>query len=449
MKITFYGAAKVVTGSNYLLEAAGKKILIDCGLHQGSRFAERQNFEDFPYDPKEIDAVCITHAHLDHSGLLPKLFKQGFRGQVFSTLPTRDFAELLLLDSESLLSKEAEKEGRPPLYTAEDIVALMKRWQGVPYHEPVGIGEVEVRFFDAGHILGSGIVAFRAEGKRIVFSGDLGNVATPLIKETERVEAADYCVLESTYGNRIHEDVKKRKDLLEDVIEETVTRGGTLMIPAFAMERTQELLIEINELVKNGRIPRVPVFIDSPLAIKLTAVYEKYKSHFNKEAFAEYGIKGAQIFDFSGLRMTLTPEQSKEINEISPPKVIIAGSGMSNGGRILHHERRYLSDPKSTILFIGYQAKNTLGRQILDGAKSVRIFGEDIAVRCKVVAIGGYSAHADQEKLLSWLSPMRDDLRKVFLVHGEEESIAALGTKIRDTLAIEVAAPNLGESFEL
>lgn len=449
MRITFHGAAKAVTGSNYLLEADGKKILIDCGLRQGGRFAERQNFENFPYDPKEIDAVCITHAHLDHSGLLPKLVRAGFSGKVYSTPPTRDFAEQLLLDSETLLSKEAERENMPPLYTSEDVISLMNMWQPVKYHEPLSIGNVQIEFFDAGHILGSSIVTIKAEGKRIVFSGDLGNVATPLIKETEYIEKADYCVMESTYGNRNHEDVAGRKDLLEDVIEETVTKGGTLMIPAFAMERTQELLLEINELVKNGRIPKSPVYIDSPLAIKLTAVYEKYKNYFNKDAFAASGLTGLPLFNFSGLHMTLTPEQSKEINDVPPPKVIIAGSGMSNGGRILHHERRYLSDPKSTILFIGFQASGSLGRQILEGAKIVRIFGEEIPVRCRVVSIGGYSAHADQAKLLEWLSSMRETVKKVFLVHGEEESSAALAIQIRDNLALEAVAPSIGESYEL
>jgi metallo-beta-lactamase family protein len=449
MRLTCYGAAKMVTGSNYLLEIGGKKILIDCGLHQGSHFSERKNFELFPYDPKEIEAVLITHAHLDHTGLLPKLVRSGFSGAVYSTPPTRDFAEQLLLDSEGLLLKEAERENLPPIYTMEDVTALMTLWKPVQYHVSIPVAGAQVEFFDAGHILGSSIVAIKAEGKRIVFSGDLGNASTPLIRETEFIEKTDYCVMESTYGDRIHEDVSRRKDLLEDAIEETAMKGGVLMIPAFAMERTQELLLEIHELAKNGRIPKSPVFIDSPLAIKLTAIYEKYRNYFNTEEFPDGGTNGAHLFNFPGLHFTLTPEQSKEINNVAPPKVIIAGSGMSNGGRILHHERRYLSDPRSTILFIGFQAYGSLGRQILDGAKVVKIFGEEVPVRCRVLAIGGYSAHADQVKLLEWVDAMRKSVKRIFLVHGEEGASEALATKIRDTMALDAVVPDMGRGYDL
>lgn len=449
MRLTCYGAAKMVTGSNYLLETDGKKILVDCGLHQGSRFSERQNFDPFPYDPKEIEAVFITHAHLDHTGLLPKLVRDGFRGEVYSTPPTRDFAEQLLIDSESLLLKEAEHQNMPPLYGTEHIELLMTLWRPVQYHTKIKVGKIEAEFFDAGHILGSSIVELKAENKRIVFSGDLGNVSTPLIRETEFVKNADYCVMESTYGDQIHEDVARRRDLLERAIVETVNAGGTLMIPAFAMERTQELLLEINELVKAKRIPKVPVYIDSPLAIKLTAIYEKYMSYFNTKEFPNKGMWSMPLFNFPGLHMTLTPEQSKEINDVVPPKVIIAGAGMSNGGRILHHERRYLSDRKSTILFIGFQAEGSLGRQIFDGAEKVTIFGEEVPVRSRVLAIGGYSAHADQNKLLEWAGAMQKNVKGIFLVHGEEAASEALAVKIREQFDLTVTVPDIAKTYEL
>ncbi len=436
----------MVTGSNYLLETQGKKILIDCGLHQGGKLAERENFEKFPYDPKEIETIFITHAHLDHTGLLPKLVRDGFRGVIYSTPPTRDFAEQLLIDSERILVKEAEREQMPPLYTMEHIELLMTLWRPVQYHTLAKAGDVEAMFFDAGHILGSSILELKAEGKRIVFSGDLGNVSTPLIRETESITNADYCVMESTYGDQIHENIDTRRDLLERAIVETINAGGTLMIPAFAMERTQELLLEINELMRGKKIPKVPVYIDSPLAIKLTAVYEKYASYFNTKEFPAVHMP---FFDFPGLHLTLTPEQSKEINDVLPPKIIIAGAGMSNGGRIVHHERRYLSDPKSTILFIGFQAEGSLGRKIFDGAKTVQIFGEEILIRCRVLAIGGYSAHADQVKLLEWVGAMRAKVKKVFLVHGEEYASEALAVKIRDQFKLEVIVPDLAKTYEL
>ena len=295
------------------------------------------------------------------------------------------------------------------------------------------------------------ICVFTNEGKKIVFSGDLGNVATPLVKDTEPLFDTDYILIESTYGNRIHENLDIRKDMLENSIEETVKAGGTLLIPAFAMERTQDILFELNELVENGRIPKIPIFIDSPLAIKLTSVYKKYSQdpdYFDEESLAVMR-RGDKIFDFPGLKFTLTTEQSKEINNVFPPKVIIAGSGMSQGGRILHHEMRYLPDPKSSILFIGYQAKGSLGRQILEGAKSVKIFGEDIQVRCKIRNISGYSAHADQIKLLNWLKSAHSNFKKVFVVQGEEDQAIPFAQKIVDELAAETIIPSRGEEVML
>ncbi|MBI2514867.1 MBL fold metallo-hydrolase [Candidatus Wolfebacteria bacterium] len=451
MKLTFHGGAKTVTGANYLLENDSTKILVDCGLHQGSSFCEKHNFEPFPYDPKTIDAVFVTHAHIDHIGRLPQLVKSGFRGKIFSTPPTKDFAEYLLIDSEHLLTKEAESKGLASIYGLQDIPPTMAKWERIPYHQKIKIKNFSAELFDAGHILGSSFISIISEGKRIVFSGDLGNIATPIVRDTEPLPKTDYALIESTYGARLHEDLDTRQEVLEDLIEDTVKAGGVLMIPAFAMERTQALLFELNELAENGRIPRVPIFIDSPLAIKLTSVYQKYSGdprYFDEEATALLK-KGDAIFDFPGLKFTLTPEQSKETNRVPPPKVVIAGAGMSQGGRILHHESRYLSDPKSSILFIGYQAQGSLGRQILDGAKTVRIFDQEIPVRCRTKSIGGYSAHADQARLLQWLTPPRSSIKKIFVVQGEEEQSAALSQKIKDELAIDAHIPSQGESVVL
>ncbi len=448
MKLKFCGGAKSVTGANYLIDDS---VLVDCGLNQGSNFLEKINFEPFAYDPKIIKAVLITHAHIDHIGRLPQLYKAGFRGDIFSTPPTKDFAEELLLDSENILEKEARDKNKEPIYSIEDVGNVMRLWKKVDYHEKLKINGLDIEFLNAGHILGSSVISVSSGGKRIIFSGDLGNSPAPFIKDAEVIENADYVLMESAYGDRLHENLGARKELLEDFVEEIVKAGGTLMIPAFAMERTQELLFELNELVENGRIPKAPVFVDSPLAIKLTSVYKKYSQdtkYFREEAITLLK-KGDAIFNFPGLKTTLTTEQSKEINSVPPPKIIIAGSGMSQGGRILHHEMRYLPDPKSAILFIGYQVNGSLGRRILNGEKWVKIFGEEISVKCKIKSIAGYSAHADQRQLLDWLRPMRISAKKVFIVQGEEKGMSVLAQKVRDELALEAVIPSIGEEFVL
>ena len=451
MKLTFVGGARSVTGANYLLETKESKILIDCGLHQGGRVCEKENYDDFPYDLTEIDALFITHAHIDHVGRAPRLYRLGFRGDVFSTEPTKEFAEGLLMDSQDLLSREAIGAGRELLYDDKDINGLMSLWKTTGYHKEILLKDLKITLFDAGHILGSASIFIEAEGKKIVFSGDIGNAPAPLVRNPEKIEGADYALIESAYGGRLHEDANERRQILEDLIEEAVQSGGTIMIPAFAMERTQEILYELNGLVEAGRIPQIPVFLDSPLAIKLTSIYNKYVNnpeYIDKESM-ELFKKGDAIFRFPGLEFVLKTEDSKKIIEKGGPKIIIAGSGMSNGGRIVRHEAHHLKDEKNTLLIVGYQAKGSLGRMILDGAKSVRIVGEEVPVRAKVKAIGGYSSHADQDGLLNWLRPMRSTLKKVFIVQGEEDQMVILEKAIKDKLAIEAVIPQIGESIEL
>ena len=453
MKLYFYGGVGgSVTGANYLIECGGTKVLVDCGLRQGGRLAERENYAPFPYDPGEISAVLITHAHLDHIGRIPKLYRDGFRGRIFATHPTLDLARLSLDDSLHLLKEEAEELNQKPLFTEDDLVNCWKLTHGRPYHQDIEINpNIKIKFNDAGHILGSSIVeVFLSEAGRkvkIVFSGDLGNPPTPLLKPTEFVDNADYVLVESAYGDRLHEDKTRRKEKLLSVVESAVRNGGVLMIPAFALERTQELIFELNSLAESGRVPKIPVFIDSPLAIKATAVYQKYSDYFNKEAV--YLIKsGDDLFNFPGLEFSLTTESSKAINTVPPPKVVIAGSGMSEGGRIVHHERRYLPDPKSTLLIIGYQTQNTLGRRLLDGAQEIKMFGEMIQVRAQIKAIGGYSAHADQAKLLDWVGHIKN-VKKVFVVQGEAGPAAALAGKIKSDLGVEAGVPQVEQVVEL
>ncbi len=461
MRLTFYGGAGSVTGANYLLEIKDpsqphgvRKILIDCGLHQGGRFVEGLNYEPFLYKPAEISAVFVTHAHIDHTGRLPKLLKEGFTGTVYSTPPTRDFAKLLLLDSEHILGQDADHDHRPHLYSINDIENLMKQWRGVPYHETISLRTPghppvgEVTLYSAGHILGSATIVVRAEGKTVVFSGDLGNSPSPLIGPSECPTDADYCIMESAYGNRVHESLANRHQKLEAVILETIRAGGCLMIPAFALERTQILLLELHDMFERHKIPAVPTFIDSPLAIKLTTVYNLYRDYFRPE-LAQHFIDIQDMFRFPGLHMTATPEESKAINYVANPKIVIAGAGMSQAGRILHHEQRYLSDPKSTLLIFGYQAKGSLGRLLLDGAKQVRILGEVVEVRAKVKAIGAYSAHADQTQLLAWLKPLVPKVKEVFLVQGEDMAAHVLADKIKETYGVNAIVPSEGSSVVL
>lgn len=454
MKLHFLGGTGTVTGAKYLLETkAGKaksvKLLIDCGMVRGAKEAEDENYKDFAFNALEIDYLFLTHAHIDHIGLVPKLYKDGFRGKIFATLPTADLAKLTLEDSQKISEREAREHGRTPIYEKDDIKKSLSLIETIHYNKKYKlIDEIYFRFQDAGHILGSAIIEIWADNKKIVFSGDLGNAPTPLLNPPAKIIEADYVLIESTYGDRIHEDKLKRKEKLENIIEETFGKKGVLMIPSFAIERTQELLFELNELVEHNRIPKVPIFIDSPMAIRATEIYKKHQNYFNKEAM-QLIKSGDNLFNFPGLVLTETVEKSKSINKIAPPKLIIAGSGMSTGGRIVFHEKMYLSNPDNCLLIINFQVKNSLGRKLLQGAKKAVIFREEIPVRAKIITIEGYSSHADQKDLYTWLSGFSKPIKNVFAIHGEEKSSKALVQKIKDHLGISASIPKIGKIVEL
>ncbi|MEK7140846.1 MAG: MBL fold metallo-hydrolase [Patescibacteria group bacterium] len=447
-KITFCGGVGSVTGSNFLFEADGKKILIDCGLTQGIKLADDLNWGPFPYNPAEIDILFITHAHVDHLGRVPKLIEEGFRGKIYSTKPTRALASPMLEDTMGILSKN-QNFNLGKIYTAENIKLALTLWSGFDYHENIKITEnLSASFKNAGHILGSGMLELIYNGKKILFTGDLGNSPSPLLPDTERVTDADYLIMESVYGDRNHESRDERRKFLEETIEDNYKRKGTLIIPTFSLERSQELLFELNELVENHRIPVMPIFLDSPLAIRLTEIFKQYKNYFNETAQKALS-EDKHLFNFPGLHSTLHSEESKMIGNVPNPKVVIAGSGMSSGGRVVHHERHYLPDPNNTLLLLGYQSVGTPGRLIQEGVKTVHISGEYVQVRAHIVTISGYSGHKDSDGLLRFVEDMQDTVKKVFVVMGEPRSATFLVQKLRDNLGINAYAPEPDDSVEL
>ena len=447
-KITFCAGAGSVTGANFLFEIDDKKILIDCGLTQGTEIAEDVNWLPFPYDPKEIDILFVTHAHVDHIGKIPKLISGGFQGRIYSTKPTRALTGPMLEDTAGILSRN-KQFNLDKVYSEENIKKAFIQWLSFDYHEKIKITDnLEASFKNAGHILGSAMVEFIYDGKKVLFTGDLGNSPSPLLPDTEKVTEADYLIMESVYGDRNHESRNDRRKLLEEVIEDNYKRKGTLIIPTFSLERSQELLFELNDLVENNRIPIMPIFFDSPLAIRLTDIFKQFKNYFNETAQKELS-QNKYLFNFPGLHSTLRSEESKLINDIPNPKIVIAGSGMSSGGRIVHHEKHYLPDPNNTILLTGYQSLGSLGRLIEDGVKRVRISGEEVDVKAHVVTILGYSGHKDGNGLFGFVEDMQDTLKKVFVVMGEPKSSMFLVQRIRDNLGIDASAPLKGDSVLL
>ena len=449
MKITFFGAAHEVTGSCHLVETNTKRILFDCGMFQGGDFNEGRNADDFPFDPSTVDALLLSHAHTDHSGRIPKLMKDGFSGPIYATKGTAGIAKVIWNDAYKIMTYNNKKYKSPILFTPEDIEQSIQACQGVDYGERVDLGDGDFAMFkDAGHIFGASFIELHIDGKVIAFSGDIGNNNVPILKETEPLGKIDVLLCESTYGDRIHETPQERKQVILDHIVEGVKRGGTVMIPAFSIERTQELLYELDELSEEGKLPDTPIFLDSPMAIDVLPTYKKFPEYYDQEACKQY-LKGDDFFAFPQLEITRSKEESKRINNRKGSKIIIAGAGMMNGGRIIHHLFRYLSDPKSTLLIVGYQARGTLGRRLWEGAEKVKIFGQDVEVHCTIKAIGALSAHGDQNKLVDWIKNAEKQPEKVYCVHGEPNAATTLAHRLRDELGIDAFVPENGETVDV
>lgn len=448
--ISFYGATGDVTGANFLIEIAGKKILVDCGLHQGEQADQdpTSNFRDFPYDPATIDILFVTHAHTDHIGKIPKLVGDGFRGVIYSTPPTKDISALMFDDALGLMEREAKEKEIKPMYTKNDIERTLELWKVVSYHNHLDIGNgISVQFYDAGHVLGSAMIEFSYGGKKLLCTGDLGNTPTTLLKDTEVFMEPNFLLMESVYGDRNH-DTEDRTKHLERVIEDVIQKKGTLIIPSFSLERTQEVLYELNNLIEDGHVARIPVYLDSPLAIGITEIYRGAKDYFNKTAKADI-LGGDDIFSFKGLEIAQTTDDSKAIFGAPDPKIIIAGSGMMNGGRVVHHARHYLPDPNNTLLLVGYQAVGTLGRVIQSGADRVRIFGEEVPVRATIDTITGFSGHKGSDQLVEFVKSVSKKIEQIFVVMGEPSSSEFLANRLRDQVAVNAVTPKEGERVEL
>ena len=473
MKVTFLGAAKTVTGSNFLVEGAGKKFLVDCGMYQGAAAEELENSAPFMFNIDEIDFMLLTHAHIDHSGRIPKLYNEGYRNPIFATKATCDLCSIMLPDSGHIQEMEIEWKNRkrmrkgekplPPLYTAEDAAKSLEIFKPVQYDQLIEIDEnIHVRFNDAGHMLGSAIIEVwikeDGEQKKIVFTGDLGNNDIPLLSSPTMIEDTDYLVMESTYGNRLHLRNDDKAELFLKIVYETLEKGGTVVIPSFAVGRTQEVLYELNKIkdIKHSeefykqyqKLMSAHVYVDSPLAISATEVFRENMNLFNEET-QKLIQSGDNPLEFPGLEFTRTADESKELNEKDEASIIISASGMCEVGRIKHHLKHNLWNPNSTILFVGYQAPGTLGRKLVDGEKRVTIFGEEIAVNARIEYIEGYSGHADQEWLMNFVYSFIKKPTHIFLVHGEPEGQIVLKQKLEEETKIPVTIPSLGETYDL
>jgi metallo-beta-lactamase family protein len=445
----FYGGVGSVTGANFMLDTGDLAILVDCGLVQGDKFAQAVNAEPFVYDPADADVLFVTHAHADHIGRIPKLVRDGFKGVIYSTEPTRDFANIMLHDALKVMQYEKERYGHEVLYAEGDIAAALALWEVVAYDEEIVLTNgVKAHYTDVGHILGSGMVHLERNGKKIVFTGDIGNDPQPLLNPPVAPTDYDYLVMESVYGDRLHEEVAERTEMLKQEILETQHKGGTLIIPAFSLERTQGMLLEINNLVESGQIEPLPVFLDSPLAIKVTEMYRKFPQYL-KQSVQDQVNGGDDIFDFEGLSFTRTNKDSHEIKKEKGAKIIIAGSGMSHGGRIRMHEKNYLDNKNTTLLLVGYQSVGSLGRLLHDGAKKVTIDGEPVIVNAKVARIRGYSGHADRDQLVGIVASGGEKVKTVFVTMGEERSSLFLVQRLRDYLGVNAVAPSLNEEIEI
>jgi metallo-beta-lactamase family protein len=451
LRLSFYGGAGKVTGSNFLVTNGKGNVLVDCGIEQGGDFAVEEMYGSFPYDAHSIDALIITHAHLDHVGRIPKLVRDGFGGKIYMTPPTKDLAELILRDSVDILKGEADRLGKQPLYEAQDVDKAFSLIQTVEYHTETSIGnDLSIFLRNTGHILGSASVRITdADGTTVALTGDIGNSPSPLLPDWEAIPDADALLMESVYGDRLHP--KDRVEDLKEALKRAIARGGTILIPAFSLERTQLMLYEISNFFSANEIPKIPVFLDSPLAIGVTAIYEKWgTTYFNQSAEAEMAREHS-LFEFPFLHKTLDPKDSQSIPETPNPKIIIAGAGMSHGGRIGRWEARYLPDPKTTLLIVGYQAPGTPGRRLMEGTGSVRLSGETVTVRATVENLEGWSAHADRDELMQFAEAALKGKRPktVFVGIGEPATERFLAQRIHDYLGARAIVPDYGETWEI
>jgi metallo-beta-lactamase family protein len=466
MRLTFHGAARTVTGSQHLVEVNGKRILLDCGLYQGRRTEAAQRNRTLPFDARAIDLMILSHAHIDHSGNIPNLVKSGYDGDILCTHATRDLCATMLMDSAHIQEKDAQfvnkrhKDDAPvaPIYTQDDARASLRQFTSQDYGRArTVLPGVSVTFFDAGHMLGSAFVVLDIEDHdakrdvRLVFSGDLGRAGTPIIRDPQPIDGADVLIMESTYGDMLHPPFADEKGALERIIGETVKRGGMVLIPAFAVGRTQQVVYTLHQLARAGDLPDVPIYVDSPLAIDVTAVYRTHPECYDDEirAFVNGLSADKDPFGFGRLQYTRGTDESKKLNFLTTPAVIIAASGMMEAGRILHHLKNRIDDPRTTILVVGYQAENTLGRKLVDGEREVRIFGESYANRARVEVLSGFSGHADQADLLAWVGGMKRKPRQTFLVHGEGAAQMILARELHAQHGIAVSIPERGQSFEV
>ena len=460
IKLGFLGAARNVTGSQYLLEANNVRLLVDCGLYQEREFKSR-NWEPFRVPPHTLDAVLLTHAHLDHCGLLPKLVREGFNGRIYCTAATAEIAQIILLDSANLQEEDAqfkrkrhEREGRKgpfpevPLYTVDDARAVFPLFTPAKYGEVVRVGDgVEAGFYDAGHVLGSSMIQVTVkqggESRKIVFSGDVGRWDRPILQDPSIFSELDYILVESTYGERSHQESADVGERLAEIVNSTRKAGGNIIVPSFALQRAQEILYRLNELLIEDRIPHLMVFLDSPMAIRITEVFKRNAELFDKK-MTSLVRHNMSPFDFPGFKMVQTTDESKSLNHITGTIMIIAGSGMCNGGRIKHHLVNNITRPESTVLFVGYQASGTLGRQIVEGAQTVRILGQQYSVRARIEQIHGFSSHADRDELFRWLSGLKKAPRHLFVTHGESSTAQHFGDFLKKETGWQISVPEYG-----
>jgi len=465
IKLQFLGAARNVTGSRHLVEANGARILVDCGFYQERQFAER-NWEPLAVPPNTIDAVLLTHAHLDHCGLLPKLVRDGFKGRIYCTAATAEIVQIILLDSAHIQEEDAKykrkrhkREGRKgpypevPLYTAADAEACFPLFSKVKYRQSVDLGsDLETTFYDAGHVLGSSIIRVKVrhggQERIILFSGDIGRPDRPIVCDPTVFDAADYVFIESTYGDRVHQGPEDTKKEIAEVINSTKKAGGKIIVPSFALERSQEVLYYINELLLEDAIPRLTVFLDSPMAASITKVFKHHPELFDEE-MTEFMDRHESPFNFPGLKIVQSTKESKAINRIRGTIMVIAGSGMCTGGRVKHHLVNNITEPRNTIMFVGYQATGTLGRLIVEGKKEVRILGQQYPVRARIARINGFSAHADRDELFEWLTELKTPPKKLFVVHGEDKSAQHFGDYVRRKTGWDVIVPTYKDHVTL